>query len=55
VLLLAPTWMQVAHLLGADVYWIALVAVCADAIAPLTHHGREKAAAQVAQTVGLAG
>jgi cytochrome c oxidase assembly protein subunit 15 len=30
VLLLAPTWMQVAHLLGADVYWIALVAACAD-------------------------
>jgi len=32
VLLLAPTWMQVLHLLGADLYWIALVAVCAEAI-----------------------
>lgn len=28
VLLLAPTWMQVLHLLGADAYWIALVAAC---------------------------
>lgn len=25
VLLLAPTWMQVLHLLGADLYWVALV------------------------------
>ena len=25
VLLLAPTWMQVVHLLGADIYWVALV------------------------------
>ncbi len=25
VLLLAPIWMQVVHLLGADLYWIALV------------------------------
>ena len=34
VLLLAPTWMQVLHLLGADLYWIALVALCADVLAP---------------------
>jgi len=32
VLLLAPVWMQVLHLLGADMYWIVLVAVCAEAI-----------------------
>jgi cytochrome c oxidase assembly protein subunit 15 len=25
VLLLAPTWLQVVHLLGADLYWVALV------------------------------
>lgn len=25
VLLLAPTWMQIVHLLGADLYWIGLV------------------------------
>ena len=25
VLLLAPTWMQILHLLGADLYWVALV------------------------------
>jgi cytochrome c oxidase assembly protein subunit 15 len=34
VLLLAPTWMQVLHLLGADLYWIALVAVCTTVLAP---------------------
>jgi len=32
VLLLAPVWMQVLHLLGADLYWIALVAVCSGMI-----------------------
>jgi cytochrome c oxidase assembly protein subunit 15 len=35
VLLLAPTWMQVLHLLGADLYWIALVIACATVLAPL--------------------
>jgi cytochrome c oxidase assembly protein subunit 15 len=25
VLLLAPTWLQLVHLLGADLYWVALV------------------------------
>lgn len=33
VLLLAPTWMQVLHLLGADLYWIALVIACATVLA----------------------
>jgi cytochrome c oxidase assembly protein subunit 15 len=33
VLLLAPIWMQVLHLLGADLYWIALVAVCVTVLA----------------------
>jgi len=37
VLLLAPTWMQVLHLLGADLYWIALVVVAAQVLWP----GRE--------------
>jgi cytochrome c oxidase assembly protein subunit 15 len=32
VLLLAPTWMQVVHLLGADLYWVALVVVCAGVV-----------------------
>ncbi len=36
VLLLAPTWMQVLHLLGADLYWIALVVACATVLAPQT-------------------
>jgi heme a synthase len=30
VLLLAPTWMQVVHLLGADIYWVALVGLAAE-------------------------
>jgi heme a synthase len=34
VLLLAPTWMQVVHLLGADIYWIALVGLAAELLWP---------------------
>jgi cytochrome c oxidase assembly protein subunit 15 len=34
VILLAPTWMQILHLLGADLYWIALVVACATALSP---------------------
>ena len=34
ILLLAPTWMQVVHLLGADVYWVALVLLAAETIWP---------------------
>ena len=37
VLLLAPTWLQVLHLLGADVYWVALVILAGRAIWP-THN-----------------
>ena len=32
VLLLAPTWMQILHLLGADLFWIALVWVSAQVV-----------------------
>jgi cytochrome c oxidase assembly protein subunit 15 len=32
VLLLAPTWMQVLHLLGADLYWIALIATASSVL-----------------------
>jgi cytochrome c oxidase assembly protein subunit 15 len=35
ILLLAPTWMQVVHLLGADVYWSALVVLAAEVLWPL--------------------
>jgi heme a synthase len=34
VLLLAPVWMQIVHLLGADLYWIALVALAASVVSP---------------------
>ena len=30
VLLLAPTWMQILHLLGADIYWVTLVVLTAE-------------------------
>ncbi len=32
ILLLAPTWIQILHLLGADLYWIALVCLAAEAL-----------------------
>jgi len=34
VLLLAPAWMQILHLLGADLYWVALVLLAAETIWP---------------------
>jgi cytochrome c oxidase assembly protein subunit 15 len=34
VLLLAPAWMQLLHLLGADLYWVALVVLAGKAIWP---------------------
>ncbi|MEG9438990.1 COX15/CtaA family protein, partial [Edaphobacter sp. HDX4] len=37
VLTLAPTWMQMLHLLVADVYWIALVALVAETVWPASH------------------
>ena len=35
VLLLAPIWMQILHLLGADLYWIALVLLSSTILWPL--------------------
>jgi cytochrome c oxidase assembly protein subunit 15 len=34
VLLLAPAWMQLVHLLGADLYWVALLLLAAETIWP---------------------
>ncbi len=34
VLLLAPVWLQVLHLLGADLYWVALVAAGSAVLMP---------------------
>ena len=34
VLLLAPLWMQVGHLLGADLYWVALVTLASIVLWP---------------------
>jgi cytochrome c oxidase assembly protein subunit 15 len=36
VLLLAPAWMQLVHLLGADLYWVSLVLLAADILWPAT-------------------
>ena len=35
ILLLAPAWMQILHLLGADLYWIALVQLAAETLWPI--------------------
>ncbi|HEY2038638.1 MAG TPA: COX15/CtaA family protein [Edaphobacter sp.] len=32
IVLLAPVWMQIAHLLGADLYWITLVTLAAKVV-----------------------
>jgi heme a synthase len=34
VALLAPAWMQLLHLLGADLYWVALVLLAAETVWP---------------------
>jgi heme a synthase len=36
VLLLAPVWMQILHLLGADLYWVGLVMLAAVVVWPKT-------------------
>ena len=36
VLLLAPAWMQLLHLFGADLYWVSLVLLAANTIWPET-------------------
>jgi heme a synthase len=39
VLLLAPVWMQILHLLGADLYWVALVLLAAIVVWPSASGG----------------
>jgi cytochrome c oxidase assembly protein subunit 15 len=46
VLTLAPTWMQMLHLLVADVYWIALVALVAETVWPASHEHALQAASR---------
>ncbi len=43
VLALAPVWLQVLHLLGADLLWIALVSTSADILIPLRAESRSSA------------
>lgn len=40
VLLLAPAWMQILHLLGADLFWVALVMLAAASAWPETSEAR---------------
>jgi cytochrome c oxidase assembly protein subunit 15 len=40
VLLLAPVWMQILHLLGADLYWVALVLLAAIVVWPSASGGQ---------------
>lgn len=40
VLALAPVWLQIAHLLGADLLWIALVSSAADVLSPAPQAAR---------------
>ena len=47
ILLLAPVWMQILHLLGADLYWVALVTLAAVVIWPA---GSNSPRAQITQT-----
>jgi heme a synthase len=44
VLLLAPVWMQIVHLLGADLYWVALVTLAATVVWPVHDSGATRAA-----------
>jgi cytochrome c oxidase assembly protein subunit 15 len=39
VVLLAPVWMQIVHLLGADLYWVALVTLAAQLVWPASSTG----------------
>ena len=39
VLLLAPTWMQILHLFGADLFWVALVSLAAAIVWPAPQDG----------------
>jgi heme A synthase len=40
LLLLAPVWMQLVHLLLADLLWITLVLLSASMLAAATDHPR---------------
>jgi cytochrome c oxidase assembly protein subunit 15 len=51
VILLAPIWMQLVHLLVADVVWIALVRLSALALAAPVGHGVARPAASLSPLV----
>jgi cytochrome c oxidase assembly protein subunit 15 len=53
VLLLAPAWMQLVHLLGANLYWVALVVLAAETIWPRGNSSISTARTQAAKTFTL--
>jgi heme A synthase len=55
VLLLAPVWMQLVHLLLADLVWIAFVLLSATALArePATQEQEQRSAARIGAGVGI--
>jgi len=46
LVLLTPAWMQLLHLLGADLYWIALILLAADAVWPQQMRAAEPSASR---------
>jgi heme a synthase len=53
ILLLAPAWMQLLHLLGADLYWVALVLLAADTVWPAVQLVNQPAVASPASTAAM--
>jgi heme a synthase len=53
VLLLAPTWMQVLHLLGADLYWVMLVVLAAETLWPVKESSLQRADKRPVYATGL--
>lgn len=52
VLLLAPVWMQIVHLLLADLLWISAILLAAQALAARQEAGFETAAARTTSSAG---
>jgi heme a synthase len=53
ILLLTPAWMQLIHLLGADLYWVALVLLAADTVWPAMQLVKQPAVASRASTAAM--
>lgn len=54
VLLLAPAWMQLLHLLGADLYWVSLILLAAETVWPQARRAAPRGATLVAEAQSIA-